>query len=114
MGDLAHVWLRETVPQGACPDCRRAEKVNVSTISAYWRLPLDLAERIADTPDIEIYELFVDPPIPPHEELEKLRQTIAEEIKQTVAESIEPVAKVGYFCTALAVSQAKALRNVHF
>jgi hypothetical protein len=28
--------------------------------------------------------------------------------------SDEPVAKVGYFCTALAVSQAKALRNVHF
>jgi hypothetical protein len=26
----------------------------------------------------------------------------------------EPGAKVGYFCTALAVSQAKALRNVHF
>jgi hypothetical protein len=28
--------------------------------------------------------------------------------------SFEPVAKVGYFCTALAVSQAKALRNMHF
>jgi hypothetical protein len=27
---------------------------------------------------------------------------------------IEPVAKAGYFCTTLAVSQAKALRNMHF
>jgi hypothetical protein len=26
----------------------------------------------------------------------------------------EPVAKAGYFCAALVVSQAKALRNMHF
>jgi hypothetical protein len=29
-------------------------------------------------------------------------------------DTLEPVAKAGYFCTALAVSQAKALRNVRF
>jgi hypothetical protein len=35
-------------------------------------------------------------------------------ITEFIENSIEPVAKVGYFCTALAVSQAKALRNMHF
>jgi hypothetical protein len=47
-------------------------------------------ERIADVLDIEIYELFVDP-FSPHEELERLYQTVANNIERVVDDAVEKV-----------------------
>ncbi|MDR1909721.1 MAG: hypothetical protein LBQ35_07395, partial [Spirochaetaceae bacterium] len=49
---------------------------------------LELVERIADALDIEIYELFIDP-LSPHEELERLYQTVANNIERVVSEAVE-------------------------
>jgi transcriptional regulator with XRE-family HTH domain len=71
-----------------------AEKVDVSThhvgmLEIARNFPtLELVERIANTLDIEIYELFIDP-LSPHEELERLYQTVANDIERVVAEAIQ-------------------------
>lgn len=71
-----------------------AEKVEVSThhigmLEIARNYPtMELVERIAEALDIEIYELFIDP-LSPHEELERLYQTVANDIEQVVAEAIQ-------------------------
>jgi transcriptional regulator with XRE-family HTH domain len=71
-----------------------AEMVNVSThhiatIETTRNYPtLDLVERMAHALDIEIYELFIDP-LSPHEEMERLYQTVAKNIEQVVSEAVE-------------------------
>jgi transcriptional regulator with XRE-family HTH domain len=71
-----------------------AEKVGVSThhiamIEIARHYPtLELVERIANTLDIEIYELFINPLSPP-EEMERLYQTVAKNIEQVVSQAIE-------------------------
>ena len=73
-----------------------AEKVNVSThhigmLEIARNFPtLELVERIAGALDIEFYELFVNP-LSPHEELERLYQTVAGDIERVVAGAIEKV-----------------------
>ena len=70
-----------------------AEKVGVSThhiamIEIARNYPtMELVERIANTLNIEIYELFLDP-LSPHEELEQFYQTVARNIEQVVDEAI--------------------------
>ncbi len=49
---------------------------------------LELVERIANVLDVEIYELFIDP-LSPHEELERLYQTVAKNIEKVVGEAVE-------------------------
>jgi len=71
-----------------------AEMVNVSThhiatIETARNYPtLDLVERMANALDIEIYELFLNP-LSPHEEMERLYQTVAKNIEQVVGEAVE-------------------------
>jgi len=71
-----------------------AEMVNVSThhiatIETARNYPtLDLVERMANALNIEIYELFINP-LSPHEEMERLYQTVANDIKKVVAEAVE-------------------------
>ena len=71
-----------------------AEMVNVSThhiatIETARNYPtLDLVERMANVLDIEIYELFINP-LSPHEEMERLYQSVAKNIEQVVADAIE-------------------------
>ncbi|MDR0442384.1 MAG: helix-turn-helix domain-containing protein [Treponema sp.] len=73
-----------------------AEKVKVSThhiatIETARNYPtLDLVERIANTLEIEIYELFIDP-LSPHEELERLYHIVAKNIENVVSEAIETI-----------------------
>jgi len=73
-----------------------AEKVGVSThhiamIEIARHYPtMELVERIANTLDIEVYELFINPLSPP-EELERLYQTVAKNIEQVVSQAIENV-----------------------
>jgi transcriptional regulator with XRE-family HTH domain len=76
-----------------------AEKVDVSThhiamIEIARNFPtLDLVERIAGVLDVEVYELFIDP-LSPHEEMERLYQTVANDIEQLVANTIEKALKL--------------------
>jgi transcriptional regulator with XRE-family HTH domain len=71
-----------------------AEKVDVSThhigmLEIARNYPtLELVERIADALNIEIYELFIDP-LSPHEELDRLYQTVANDIERVVSEAIQ-------------------------
>jgi len=71
-----------------------AEKVGVSThhiamIEIARHYPtLELVERIANTLEIEVYELFINP-LSPHEELERLYQVVAKNIEQVVSQAIE-------------------------
>jgi len=71
-----------------------AELVNVSThhiatIETARNYPtLDLVERMAKALDIEIHELFINP-LSPHEERERLYQTVAKDIEQVVTEAVE-------------------------
>jgi transcriptional regulator with XRE-family HTH domain len=71
-----------------------AEMVNVSvhhiaTIETARNYPtLDLVERMAKALNIEIYELFINP-LSPHEEIERLYQTVAKNIEQVVSEAID-------------------------
>jgi len=71
-----------------------AEMVNVSThhiatIETARNYPtLDLVERMANVLNIEIYELFINP-LSPHEEMERLYQSVAKNIEQVVADAIE-------------------------
>ena len=75
-----------------------AEMVNVSvhhiaTIETARNYPtLDLVERMANALNIEIYELFINP-LSPHEELERLYQTVAKNIEQVVSQAIENALK---------------------
>jgi DNA-binding XRE family transcriptional regulator len=68
-----------------------AEKIDVSThhigmIELTRNFPaLDFVERIANAPDIEIYQLFMEPHSP-NEELEQLRQEIRGDMKQPLDE----------------------------
>jgi transcriptional regulator with XRE-family HTH domain len=86
--------LREKRRKRGFTQAQLAEKVNVSThhigmLEIARNYPtLDLAERIADTLGIEIYELFVDP-LSPHEELKRLFQTVAGDIERVVAEAVQ-------------------------
>ncbi|MDR2717501.1 MAG: helix-turn-helix transcriptional regulator [Treponema sp.] len=78
-----------------------AEKVDVSThhigmLEIARNYPtLELVERIADTLSIEVHELFIDP-LSPHEQLERLYQTVAKDIKQLVAETIKEALTINY------------------
>jgi transcriptional regulator with XRE-family HTH domain len=71
-----------------------AEKVGVSThhiamIEIARHYPtLELVERIANTLDIEIYELFIVKPTPENA-LERLHQEVLQDIKQVVGEAVE-------------------------
>jgi len=71
-----------------------AEMVNVSThhiamIETARNCPtFELVERIANALNIEIYELFIDPLLP-HEEIERLYQTVAKNIEFVVSEAIK-------------------------
>jgi transcriptional regulator with XRE-family HTH domain len=72
-----------------------AEKADVSThhigmIELSRNYPtMELVERLADALNIEIYELFVEDPPPPNEELEQLRQEIKDDMKQMLDEFLE-------------------------
>jgi transcriptional regulator with XRE-family HTH domain len=78
-----------------------AEKTDVSThhigmLEIARNYPtLELVERIAYTLSVEIYELFIDP-LSPHEELERLYQTIAEDIEKLVADAIKEALTINY------------------
>ena len=71
-----------------------AEKVNVSThhiamIEIAQNYPaMELVERIANALDIEIYKLFINH-LSPHEEMERLYQTVAKNIEKLVNEAVE-------------------------
>jgi transcriptional regulator with XRE-family HTH domain len=71
-----------------------AEKVGVSThhiamIEIARHYPtLELVERMANTLDIEIYELFIEKPTP-ESAMEKLHDTLAGNIEKIVADAIE-------------------------
>jgi transcriptional regulator with XRE-family HTH domain len=86
--------LKEKRRKSGLTQAALAEKVEVSThhigmLEIARNLPtLELVERIAATLDIEIYELFVDP-LSPHEELERLYQTVAKDIDRLVGEAIQ-------------------------
>jgi transcriptional regulator with XRE-family HTH domain len=88
--------LKEKRRKSGLTQAQLAEKVNVSThhigmLEIARNYPtLELVERIADTLDIEIYELFIDP-LSPHEELERLYQTIANDIEELVAGAVQKV-----------------------
>jgi transcriptional regulator with XRE-family HTH domain len=86
--------LKEQRRKSGLTQAGLAEKVDVSThhigmLEIARNYPtLELVERITDALNIEIYELFVDP-LSPHEELERLYQTVASNIEQVVAEAIQ-------------------------
>jgi transcriptional regulator with XRE-family HTH domain len=71
-----------------------AEQVEISThhigmLEIARNYPtLELVERIADTLDIEIYELFIDP-LSSNEEVERLYQTVANDIERLVTEAVQ-------------------------
>jgi transcriptional regulator with XRE-family HTH domain len=71
-----------------------AEKVNVSThhigmIELSRNNPtLELVERIAETLNIKMYELFIDPDSP-NDEFERLRLDIREDMKKLLDEALE-------------------------
>ena len=71
-----------------------AEKTGVSThhiamIEIARNYPtMELVERIAGVLDIEFFELFISP-LSPHEELDRLYKTVAENIEQVVSIAIE-------------------------
>jgi transcriptional regulator with XRE-family HTH domain len=71
-----------------------AEKVGVSThhiamIEIARHYPtLELVERIANTLEIEIYELFTAKPTPENS-MERLHQSIVQNIDKVVAEAVE-------------------------
>jgi transcriptional regulator with XRE-family HTH domain len=73
-----------------------AEKVGVSThhiamIEIARHYPtLELVERIANTLEIEIYELFIAKPSPENA-MERLHQSIVQNIDKVVAEAVERV-----------------------
>ena len=86
--------LKEQRRKSGLTQAGLAEKVAVSThhigmLEIARNYPtLELVERITDALDIEIYELFVDP-LSPHEELERLYQTVANNIERVGAEAVE-------------------------
>lgn len=71
-----------------------AEQVEISThhigmLEIARNYPtLELVERIADTLDIEIYELFIDP-LSSNEEVERLYQTVANDLERLVTEAVQ-------------------------
>jgi len=66
---------------------------HIATIETARNYPtLDLVERMANALNIEIYELFINP-LSPHEELERLYQTVAKNIEQVVSQAIENALK---------------------
>ena len=73
-----------------------AEKVNVSThhiamIEIAQNYPaMELVERIANTLNIEFYELFINH-LSPQEEMERLYETVAKDIEQIVSETVNKV-----------------------
>jgi transcriptional regulator with XRE-family HTH domain len=75
-----------------------AEMVNVSThhiatIETARNYPtLDLVERMAHALNIEIFELFIDP-LSPHEEMERLYQTVAKNVEHLISERAERIFK---------------------
>jgi transcriptional regulator with XRE-family HTH domain len=88
--------LKEKRRKSGLSQTNLAEKVYVSThhiamIEIARNFPtLDLVERIADVLNIEVYELFIDP-LSPHEELQRLYQTVANDIEKVVANAVEKV-----------------------
>jgi transcriptional regulator with XRE-family HTH domain len=86
--------LKEKRRKRGFTQAQLAEKVDVSThhigmLEIARNYPtMELVERIAETLDSEIYELFIDP-LSPHEELERLYQTVANDIERVVAEAIQ-------------------------
>ena len=86
--------MKEQRRRSGLTQAQLAEKVNVSThhiarIETAKDYPrLELADRIANVLDIEIYQLFIDP-LSTHEELKRLYHTVAKNIDQVVSEAIE-------------------------
>jgi DNA-binding XRE family transcriptional regulator len=86
--------LKEKRRECGLTQAQLAEKVEVSThhigmLEIARNYPtLELVERIAETLNLEIHELFIDP-LSPHEELERLYRTVAHDIEQVVAEAIQ-------------------------
>jgi transcriptional regulator with XRE-family HTH domain len=99
LGEIFAYNLKEKRRKRGLTQEKLAELVNVSThhigmIEIARNFPtLDLIERLAGALDTEIYELFIDP-LSPHEELERLYQTVASDIERVVAEAVEKVLSV--------------------
>jgi len=93
--------LKEKRQKSGLTQAQLAEKTGVSThhigmLEIARNYPtLELVERIAGTLDIEIYELFIDP-LSPHEELERLYQTVAKDIEKLVSEAIKEALTINY------------------
>jgi transcriptional regulator with XRE-family HTH domain len=94
LGEIFAKNMKECRRKSGLTQEKLAEKVDVSThhigmIELARNFPtLDLVERIADTLDIEIYQLFIEPHSP-NEELERLRQEIKGDMKQLLDEYFE-------------------------
>ena len=86
--------LSPPLPFHGITKAKLAEKVGVSThhiamIEIARHYPtLELAERIANTLDIEIYELFIVKPTPENA-MERLHDTLVSNIERVVADAIE-------------------------
>jgi transcriptional regulator with XRE-family HTH domain len=93
--------LKEKRQKCGLTQAQLAEKANVSThhigmLEIARNYPtLELVERIADTLNIEIHELFINP-LSPHEELERLYQTVARDIERLVVEAIKEALTINY------------------
>jgi transcriptional regulator with XRE-family HTH domain len=93
--------LKEKRQKCGFTQAQLAEKTDVSThhigmIETARNYPtLELVERIAETLDVEIHELFIDP-LSPHEELERLYQTVANDIEKLVGEAIKEALTINY------------------
>ena len=88
------IYLKAKRKKCGFTQAQLAEKVGVSThhiamIEIARHYPtLELVERIANTLDIEIYELFLVKPSPENA-LERLHQEVLLDIKQVVGEAVE-------------------------
>jgi len=92
--DIFAYNLKEKRQKCGFTQAKLAEKVGVSThhiamIEIARHYPtLELVERIANTLDIEIYELFIVKPTPENA-MERLHNTLVSNIERIVAEAIE-------------------------
>jgi transcriptional regulator with XRE-family HTH domain len=67
---------------------------HIATIETARNYPtLDLVERLANTLNIEIYELFINPLSPP-EEMERLYETVAKNIDQIFMTTVKNIEQV--------------------
>jgi transcriptional regulator with XRE-family HTH domain len=87
--------LKKKRRQCGLTQAQLAEKADVSThhigmIELSRNYPtLELVERLADAMNIEIYELFLEEPHSPNEELEQLRQEIKGDMQQMFDDFLE-------------------------